>query len=417
MKKFLIILSAIVAIFFAYGIVDMIVLSFSPNYLKRNVDEAEEIDLSNLINSSQEDYYNYYMSYDPIFPESVLIEVDVIEDIVNIEGFDFEPGYEGDLGTIYTGEVGEITWGFNVEQAGFYNVLIDYYPIEGKSSAIERTFLVNGELPFDGASNIVFPRIWGSEGEVIQDIQGNDIRPTQVELPRWNSSFLKDPSGYIAGQYLIYFEQGNNTLTFISEREPLLIGGIKIQSVTERKSYQEVLADYQSKGYEKMDSQIKIIQAENYQYTTSPTLYPQSDKDPATSTSDPKLIKLNTVGGANWNINGDAIVWNFEVEETGLYEISMRVKQSLATGMTSARNIYINGEIPFKELERYTFVQNNSWRIQTLGSSEEPFLFYFEAGKTHELKMETTLGDYGSRIAQVEGTINNLSALYRNIIR
>ncbi|VEU80296.1 extracellular solute-binding protein [Haploplasma axanthum] len=80
------------------------------------------------------------------------------------------------------------------------------------------------------------------------------------------------------------------------------------------------------------------------------------------------------------------------------------------------RNIYINNEIPFKELENYTFKFNSSWRIQTLGTDKEAFKFYFEAGKEYEFSMETSLGSYGPKIAQIENVISNLSKIYREIL-
>jgi ABC-type glycerol-3-phosphate transport system substrate-binding protein len=124
---------------------------------------------------------------------------------------------------------------------------------------------------------------------------------------------------------------------------------------------------------------------------------------------------LNTIGGNNWRIAGDYIVWEFDVEETGYYEMSMRVKQRLATGMNVYRNIYIDEEIPFEEMENYGFANSSGWRIQTLGTEEEAYKFYLEEG-THTLKMEVSLGSYGPIIGQVQTTINKLNKLYREIL-
>jgi ABC-type glycerol-3-phosphate transport system substrate-binding protein len=93
----------------------------------------------------------------------------------------------------------------------------------------------------------------------------------------------------------------------------------------------------------------------------------------------------------------------------------MRVKQRLATGMNVYRNIYIDDEIPFTELENYSFVYDNDWRIQTLGTEDEAFLFYLEEG-IHTMKMEVSLGEYGPIIGQVQTAINNLNKLYREIL-
>jgi hypothetical protein len=132
--------------------------------------------------------------------------------------------------------------------------------------------------------------------------------------------------------------------------------------------------------------------------------------------SDPRLIKLNTIGGNNWRVAGDSIIWGIEVEETGLYQISLRVKQKIAAGMSVGRNIYIDGVIPFKELQNYAFRHSNNWRIQTLGTQEEPFYFYFEAGKTHTLSMEVSLGSYGPIISSIQQSISELNKLYREIL-
>lgn len=418
MKKIKIFFIALLSILVIFIIVDSAKLVFSINYLKYNDKEYEEINIDNLKNSSREDYYNYLMEDRPDSIEKDIIDID-IENVLETVDTDYQifRNYKGREVSILTEDFGEITWDFNVNKAGYYSVLIEYYPIEGKSSAIERTVKINNEVPFDSARNISFNRIWGNDGEVTQDKFGNDIRPTQIEKPMWVESYLKDPVGYVTGNYQFYFKQGVNTLSLIAEREPFLIGSIKLVPEENLKSYQEVLEQYNDLNYQKADSAIKI-EGEDSSYTTSPTLYSKNNTDPAISPNNsPTKLKLNTIGGNNWRIAGDSIAWNIKVEETGLYNITLKLKQNLATGMSVGRNIYINGEIPFRELQNYSFKHSNSWRNQTLGSNTEPFYFYFEAGKDYEIKMETSLGQYGSRIAKIEGTINNLSRLYREIIK
>ena len=75
--------------------------------------------------------------------------------------------YEGEV--LLTQEEGSILWEFNVREAGFYNILIEYYPLSGKGSDIEREIYINGEIPFDGAQYIKLTRSWTDEGEIIRD--------------------------------------------------------------------------------------------------------------------------------------------------------------------------------------------------------------------------------------------------------
>ncbi len=416
MKKFLIITLSIILVITVYAIIDSIIVKAQKNYLDYNREPVAKQEPQEMGDYDASAYFSYIASKPAVFPADTNITIQA-SNYSMIEG-DQEvlDMYEGVSNPLLTLESGSVTWHVNVPNEGFYNIIVNYFPYEGKSSSVERVLYLNGEVPFDGANNIVFHRLWASGGDVKIDIHGNDIRPSQVETPFWTSDFVKDSIGYVNEPYTFYFEEGINSITLESVREPLLIDTIELVSIKERKTYEEVYQMYQSEGYDVVDSDYLMIQAEDVSYTTSPTLYPLNDRtSPLTMPSDPALIKLNTIGGANWRVSGDKMTWTLDVEESGLYAISMRVKQKLASGMNVSRNIYIDGEIPFEEMENYQFPFSSEWRIQTLGTEKEPYLFYLEEG-THEITMEVSLGEYGPLIAQIQNSINNLNKLYREIL-
>ena len=68
--------------------------------------------------------------------------------------------------------------------------------------------------------------------------------------------------------------------------------------------------------------------------------------------------------------------------------------------MTVSRNIYIDDEIPFKEMENYEFIEDGNWRIQNFGTTDKPYLFYLEKGE-HTISMEVSLGQYGLVISRL----------------
>lgn len=414
MKKTTIIILSIAILLLVFLTVDSVWLSNRQDYLEFNSDPLDETSIEELAYFSSSDYYAYLEEHEESYPQDVHVDVDV-SDYTDMTGdvllFD---DYEGRDNTVLTTDESVITWSFDIPESGFYNIRLDYYPYPGKSSSIERAVRINGEEPFEGASNINFLRTWGNEKAIYQDINDNDIRPSQVEKPRWLTSFLKDDVGYVEDPYVFYLNQGTNTITFESIREPMMISGMTVQSREDRLSYDQYKTLHDDKDV--VDRDILFVQAEHHEYSSSPTLYPLNDRTSSkTMPSDPKKVRLNTIGGTNWRVANDYIVWEFEVEESGLYEISLRLKQRLATGMNVYRNIYIDGEMPFSEMENYPFVYKNGWRTQTLGDQEEPFLFYLEEG-LHELKMEVSLGDYGPIIGQVQDIITNLNGLYREIL-
>ncbi len=416
MKRLHITLLVLLIAFIAFIINDTLSIAFDNNHLKYNTSLSVDTNREPGEDSYVKDYEDYIASKPQIFPEDKTILISAT-DFTDIEGnYEIKYNFEGVSESVLTDETGSITLPVEVETEGFYNIRVNYYAYPGKNSAIERRVYLDGVTPFDAAENIIFHRYFGSEGEVIQDYVGNDIRPSQVEKPIWTSKLIGDPLGYITEPFKFYFEPGSHTITFESLREPLLIESVELVSVRELPSYEEVKAIYDQNGYQTVEDKVEIIEAESAIRTTSPTLYPLNDRTSArTSPSDPTLIKLNTMGGTNWDKAGDQISWKFSVPKSGLYEISMRVKQRLANGMVVFRDIYIDGEIPFKEMEGFAFKFSNDWRIQTLGTEEEAFLFYLEAGE-HELTMEVSLGIYGQLISDLQHVIDNLNKIYREIL-
>ena len=323
---------------------------------------------------------------------------------------------DGSTDVLLTPEEEYVSWEVSVPEAGYYRLYIRYYPIEGKSSNIERILYINGEVQFDGADRIVLPRIWKSQ-EMRQDINGNDIKPRQIEAPRWRETYLQDELGYITEPYLFYFEEGINTITLESIKEPLVIDYIEIRSYEKLPTYEEVLAEYQAKGYKIVEGQMIKIQAEDAFETSSPTLYPLTDR--SSSKTEPfeyNKIRLNVIGGERWRINGDFITWKVNVPEAGLYKISFRAKQSFSRGMFVNRELWINDQIPFEEAKYLEFNYSSKWQMVTLGNGEEDYLFYFETGE-NTITLVASLGQFGDLIREVETSINQLNALNREILR
>ena len=121
--------------------------------------------------------------------------------------------YEGEAEALYTGDGSTVTWNVEVPEAGFYNVYLEYMTIESRGVAVERAIYINGESPFTSAANLTFKRQWTDKGKVITDNQGNQIRPSQIEVYKWQSAYCKDDMGYMQEPYQFYFKKGNNALT------------------------------------------------------------------------------------------------------------------------------------------------------------------------------------------------------------
>nr|WP_255570167.1 extracellular solute-binding protein [Cohnella sp. CFH 77786] len=333
------------------------------------------------------------------------------------DGFQVVDRYEGESGkAVITPETGTIGWDVQVNRPGLYNVRIHYFPMEGKSSAIERQFAINGEVPFKGAAIVSFDRVWGNRDEQIhRDDRGNDLRPRQVEKAAWQIASFQDSEGYYDEPYSFYFGRGSNRLTLTSLREPMVIDYIELYQEQAPKSYAEVSNEYEAKGLKPAKDQYILIQAEEAKLKSSPTLYPLSDRSsPSVMPYDVSKLRINTIGGLNWKLPGQWIEWEFDVQEDGLYQIALKRKQDQLRGIYATRSLTIDGQYPFEELKRLRFDFNMDWQTDVLGD-EQPYLFYLAKGK-HRIRMEVALGEIAPLLRTIESSVLQLNEMYRKIL-
>lgn len=366
-----------------------------------------------------EDGYDDYLSAHSTAqrPESIIrIEGEDYAAVAG-DGFEVADGLYGLNGkSVITPEVGSINWRLQIDQPGLYNIRVHYYPLEGKSSAIERQFEINGKVPFKGADIILFDRIWGNRSDEIQrDDRGNDLRPRQVEKPSWQLASINDRYGYYEEPYSFYFDKGEQQISLTALREPMAIDYIELYQDQQLKTYAELKNEYESEGIKPVQDQYILIQAEDASFKSSPTLYPLSDRSSPTVTPyDVSKIRINTIGGLNWKLPGQWVEWEFEVEEDGLYQIALKQKQNQLRGIFATRSLMIDGKYPFQEMKRIRFNYERDWQMNVLGG-DEPYLFHLTKG-THHIRMMVSLGEIAPLLRTIESSVLQLNEMYRKIL-
>ncbi|REK75228.1 extracellular solute-binding protein [Paenibacillus paeoniae] len=369
--------------------------------------------------SFRKDGYDFYLrehEQQPRPQQQIIIPADSYS---HAEGMTVEKlhDYEGAAApSILTGETGSVSWDIDVPQEGMYNIGLSYFPVAGKSSAIERELLIDGQSPFEGARTLTFSRVWvNTKSEIERDNRGNDLRPGQMEKPMWMDVTLKDHQGYYNEPYLFYFSAGRHTLTLVSSREPMVIGDLMLFQEEEIPSYDDVLKAYEQAGYRKAEQQLIKIQGQDALRKSDPTLYPINNRSsPSVEPYDVSKIRMNTIGGFNWRMPSQWIAWEVDAPEDGLYEIHLKVKQNMLRGLYASRKLYIDGKVPFREVESVTFDYDNLFQMKSLGDAD-PYLFYLTKGK-HEIKLEVTLGTLAPLLRQVESSVLELNTIYRKIL-
>ena len=356
-------------------------------------------------------YTSYYAKYASLPPVTEEVAVD-------ISAFEGEGGTPAEDGVLAEDE-SVLTWKVQVPQAGLYNIRLDYLTVESRGVDIERELRINGEVPFTGARTLSFSRLWTDAGEVRKDNQGNDIRPTQKERFEKQSAYCMDDMGYQTEPYAFYFEEGENELTLVAVNEPVILCGITLTPIKQYLTYEEYLAGQPAGDTigEEGKNYSQTLQGEAASLRSEPSLYARYDR--SSSQTEPYSVTntiLNYIGGDPWTHPGEWIQWDFSVPEDGYYNISIKARQMYQRGALSARTIYIDGEVPFKDLQAVEFAYRTSWEMRTLADSEgNPFRFYLTKGD-HTIRMEVTLGEMGPILNEVEDSIFNLNQIYRKLL-
>lgn len=329
--------------------------------------------------------------------------------------------YEGMEGaSVYTDETGLIEYEVNIEEQGLYDISLLYYPVEGNSASIQRGIFIDGELPYTQLNLVEFSRIWVNAVEEWEvDNRGNDLKPSQVEQPKWLTSYCYDSDGYETSKLSVYLTKGKHTITLYSRREPMVLRKIILSNTEEIVDYETALHQKDTGGVQDSNGQMCVIQAEEADRKSSQMLYPSQDRSsPALTPYDAKLLKNNTIGSTgSWKEVGQWIEWDFEVEESGYYNISLHTRQNFAKGIYVNRKILLDGEVPFEEMNDYGFKYNSTWHMVNLSDSDgEKYKFYLEKGK-HTLRMEVVLGEFSTLVSDVQEALVEVNAIYRKVIR
>ena len=379
----------------------------SSDYSSKSAGVDLSTDVTGIGRSNTYDAYVASHASDPEVKEEVPVDV-----------LSFEGDATQQAGGLLTSDGSEVTWKVDVPQAGLYNIRLEYLTTESRGVDIERELLINGEVPFAGASTLTLSRLWTDAGEVRKDNQGNDVRPSQKEIFDKQTVYFQDDMGFQTEPYAFYFKEGENTLTLRAVNEPMVVCSLALTPIVQFPSYEEYAAAQpavemtdEGKNYS------QTIQGESAPLRSAPSLYARYDRSSAKTV--PYSVTntiLNYIGGDPWTHAGEWIQWDFEVPEDGYYNISIKARQMYQRGALSARTVYIDGEVPFKDLEAVTFSYNTGWEMRTLSDTNgTPFRFYLTKGK-HNIRMEVTLGEMGPVLKRVEDSIFRLNQIYRKLL-
>ncbi|MCU6708849.1 extracellular solute-binding protein [Paenibacillus sp. J5C_2022] len=308
------------------------------------------------------------------------------------------PGdYEGESDVLlWPAERGWVEYDLHVEEAGLYEISVEYAPFRQQDGGSHQPVIwgvsLNGEYPYREAASIALERAF-RDGPVRFDENGNQIRSLIEEAAGWRSKTLTDSRGAYARPLLWHLTKGDNTVRIEALQQPVAIRAIVAAPPAMLPSYSEVRAGYGGAVPARVDESV-VMEAEAFSVKNTTSIQTGYNRDPLTTPRSLTSRVFNTVGGVTWAKGGQAVTWEFDIPEEGLYQIGFRAYQGLRKNLTSFRTISIDGQIPFKELSVYPFAYSSGWKGEILSDSEHgSYQFLLGKGK-HSITLETTYEPY-----------------------
>lgn len=308
-----------------------------------------------------------------------------------------------------------IEWEIDVPETALYNISFTYYAHDDVLLEPSRELYVDGEIPYQEISSISFLLSWKEKSEPIINNINDEIAPTEIEDKKWHQDPVFDQEGYYSEPLRLYLEKGVHKIKLQFVAQPISIAEISLMAPPTYQSYADVLADYKAKGYQEATQPIEFQAEDHVSDKNDSALHRVPNTDPRTVPYVAGYTRLNAMGDLYWADGGQKLEWSFDVKESGLYRIDLRVGNWFNQDLPVYRKIEIDGEVPFREFLEYAFPYGSDWKYRSLeNESGEPYLIYLEEG-THTLSMTTVLAEYADIILSLYEDADALTDLLLDI--
>lgn len=238
------------------------------------------------------------------------------------------------------------------------------------------------------------PKIWTDADKIFRlDEKGNEIASSQIGSERFTDGFISDYQAPGKGE-LEFSDKGGTKIVLSSQYVTVEIEEVFIYRVTETVSYSDYKAAGESDDYTPGNAKIRI-EAEEYSIKSASSIHGSNLNSIKAYPYNTYKRLINVLQGTYWSQPGQKVMWEFNVEKSGWYNIGFRYSLGGEAGKSSYRTVEIDGEAPFREFESVSFKSTNSdYKFKNIYLADKDgsnFKIFLSAG-THTIALKNTVG-------------------------
>ena len=302
----------------------------------------------------------------------------------------------------------EVEYTLNVATAGLYELELDYYVGEKVYNNLALQVYINDEIEFDEAKAIDVPLIWKDRTkEFSKDTYGDESLPIQDRILDWFTLSLFNNTYVSDTPLMFYLKEGENKIKIVNaQRGELYLGKLVAKAPTKYLSYSEYL---EANNGQDISMKALMINAIDYTFKNSSYVRLTAYQNPSVTPFGAVYKKINCIDGTAWNKNGQSITYEFDVAESGYYNIGFHYLNS-KDQFSVFRTILIDGEVPFEEMLSYEIKakSQSKWSYETLNDGKNNYKFYLEAGH-HMLTIRAENSKVSQALRDIQFLIDHIN--------
>jgi len=246
------------------------------------------------------------------------------------------------------------------------------------------------------------------------DRYGNERANTQTVNTNTIFAPLQDNVDINKEDIVLELKGGNIRIT--NTTQTVVIEEIWLYEEKETISYQEYMTLNKGTG---TNSGIITIQGEDFSIKSDPHIRSNNTNQTSLYPYNTYYRMINTLEGSSFADAGQKVMWEFEVEEDGFYEIGIKFCQNSAVNKKVYREIEIDGEVPFREMSLIAFPQTPNMVYDTMFLTDaegENYKIYLTAGR-HTIALKAKMGELQTVYEDLKALVTEMNALGMDITK
>lgn len=325
---------------------------------------------------------------------------------------------EADPTAVFIEDKVTLIYEFKVSETALYGLNLEYFMPEDKANNVLVSFSINEKRPFFEASNVQLTRLYEQYKVGTLDDMGNEIKAKQREIFAWQKYDVGSTEGFYRNPYKFLLQASDKvqTLEITFSVQDVAIRSLSFVAPKNIPSYEEYREMNQEAKYQgETLPRVEIEEAITVKNDVKMTM--DWDENYCSSPASYEEINYNIFGGEGWSAGNQSITFKTcEIKQAGWYQIAFRY-QSPISDVVAYREIKIDGDVPFKEMEEYCFPASDSWICEPLKDEKQtPYLFYLTEG-VHEITMTVKLGPMRHDIQSLEDACDYIDSLVKKVVQ